>query len=161
MIRAHIRAVQLQTLAIENPLVVFAQGTEGSEGSTEYDGELGGEFFNHFKTILDYSRSRMILERNEHGGSLQDLSGLELVAEPPRFRTLVVNAVVDNSPAAAAGVHEEDGIIAVNGRPTSRLTLKELRKFFTQPGEYPLLIKRGSKTIPITLRLQPAARLDK
>jgi len=150
-VKAHVNAVELGNLVIKNPLVVFAQGTEGNEGSTASDGELGGGFFSQFKMILDYSRSRMILERSQRVA--KDLSGLEIVAEPPRFRTYVVNSVEENSPASAAGVQEEDKIMAVDGRPTARLTLKEVRGLFTQAGEHVLDIKRGSQSIQLRLRL--------
>jgi hypothetical protein len=150
-VKAYVPAIELGSFAIKNPLVVFAQGTEGSEGSTEYDGSLDNGLFSQFKMILDYSRSQVILERNTFS---RDLSGLEIFAEPPRFRTFVVNAVEENSPAALAGVQEEDTILAVDGQPTARLTLRELRHLFTQPGEHVLKIKRGSKTIQLQLRLQ-------
>jgi C-terminal processing protease CtpA/Prc len=154
-LKAHVPAIELGSFGIKNPLVVFAQGTEGSEGSTEYDGSLNNGFFSQFKMILDYSRSRVILERNTFS---RDLSGLEIVAEPPRFRSFVVNAVEENSPAALAGIQEEDTIIALDGQPTSRLTLRELRHLFTQPGEHMLKIKRGSKTIQLRLRIQTNER---
>jgi len=152
-VKARVPAVELGSLVIKNSLVVFAQGTEGNEGSTESDGELGGAFFREFKTILNYSRSQMILERNQNTPAIRDLSGLELVAEPPRFTTYVVNDVAENSPAAAAGVQEEDTIIAVDGRPTARLTLRELRRLFTQSGERVVSIKRDSKTLQLRMRL--------
>lgn len=150
-VKAHVAAIELGSFAIKNPLVVFATGTEGSEGSTEYDGSLDNGLFSQFKMILDYSRSRVILERNTLS---RDLSGLEIVADPPRFRTFVVNAVEENSPAALAGIQEEDTILAIDSQPTSRLTLRELRHLFTQPGEHVLKIKRGSQTIQVRMRLQ-------
>ena len=151
-VKARVQAVELGSLVIKNPLVVFAQGGEGNENSTEYDGEFGGGFFSQFKMILDYSRSKIILERNQIAAANRDLSGLEIVAEPPRFRTYVVNHVEENSPAAAAGVQEEDTIVAVDGQPTSRLSLRELRRVFTQPGEHAITVKRGSKTIRLHIR---------
>jgi len=151
-VKAHVPAIEVGSFTINNPLVVFAQGTEGSESSADYDGSLNNGFFSQFKVILDYSRSQIWLERSHKAST--DLSGLELVAEPPRFRTFVVNAVEDNSPAAAAGIQEEDTIIAVDGQPTARLTLRELRRLFTQPGERVLKIKRDSKTIQVRMRLQ-------
>jgi len=153
-VKAHVPSVGLGSLVVKNPLVVFAQGTEGSESSAEYDGELGAGFFSRFKTILDYSRSQIILEPNQGVSNRKDLSGLDIVAEPPRFRTYVVNSVAADSPAAAVGVQEEDTIVAVDGQSTARLTLRELRQLFTQPGERVVSVRRGSKTIRVTLRLQ-------
>jgi predicted aspartyl protease len=152
-VKAHVEAVELGKLAIKNPLVVFAQGTEGNEGSTASDGELGGGFFSDFKLILDYSRSRVILERNENRALAKDLSGLEIFAEPPRFRTFVVNQVAQNSPGAAAGIQEEDTILSIDSRPTSRLTLRSLRLILTHPGDHLLSLKRGPKTLQLRMRL--------
>jgi len=153
-VKAHVPAVEFGSLVVKNPLVVFAQGTEGSESSAEYDGELGVGFLSQFKMILDYSRSQMILERSQSVSTLKDLSGLDIVAETPRFRTYVVNSVAADSPAAAVGVQEEDTIVAVDGRSTARVTLRELRRLFTQPGERVLSVRRGMKTIRVRLRLQ-------
>lgn len=155
-VKAHVPSVELGSLVASNPLVVFAQGTEGNEGSNEYDGELGDGFFSQFKMILDYSRSRIILERSQSASTTKDLSGLDIVAEPPRFRTYVVNSVAADSPAATVGVQEEDTIVAVDGQPTARLTLRELRRLFTHAGERVLSVRRGSKMIQLRLQLQAA-----
>ncbi|HJY30523.1 MAG TPA: aspartyl protease family protein [Pyrinomonadaceae bacterium] len=149
-VKAHVPAIELGSFAIKNPLIVFAQGTEGNENSTAFDGSLDNGLFSQFKMILDYSRSHVILERNNFA---RDLSGLEIVADPPHFKTFVVNAVEENSPAALAGIQEEDTILAIDGQPTVRLTLQELRQLLTQPGEHVLKIKHNSKTIQVRLRL--------
>jgi hypothetical protein len=153
-VKARVPMVELGSLVVRNPLVVFAQGTEGSESKTEYDGELGAGFLSRFKTILDYSRSQIILERSQSVSTVKDLSGLDIVAEPPRFRTYVVNSVAADSPAAAVGVQEEDTIVAVDGQSTARFSLKELRRLFTEAGERVLSVRRGSKTIRLRMRLQ-------
>ena len=153
-VKAHVPTVEFGSLVVKNPLVVFAQGTEGSEGSAKYDGELGAGFFSQFKMILDYSRSQIIFERNQSVSTTRDLSGLDIVAEPPRFRTYVVNGVAADSPAAAVGVQEEDTIVAVDGQPTARLTLRELRRLFRQAGERVVSVRRGSKTIRLRMRLK-------
>jgi PDZ domain-containing protein/aspartyl protease len=149
-VKGHVPAIELGSFAIKNPLLVFAQGTEGNENSTEFDGSLDNGLFSQFKMILDYARSQVILERNTFS---RDLSGLEIVADPPRFRTFVVNAVEENSPAAAAGIQEEDTILAIDGQPTARLTLRQLRHLLTQPGEHKLKLKRDTKTIQVQLGL--------
>ena len=42
---------------------------------------------------------------------------VELVAEGEDLKTLTINEVLPNSPAAEAGLQEEDELIAINGRP--------------------------------------------
>lgn len=82
-------------------------------------GDLGGEVFRRFTLVLDYSRQRIILEPNAYllEPVEADMSGLELMAEGEDLQTLVVNEVAADSPAAAAaGLKEEDELVAVDGR---------------------------------------------
>ena len=51
-------ALQLGDFKLSNPLTVFFQKTV----ARDYDGLLGGVALRNFKVVLDYSRSRMILE---------------------------------------------------------------------------------------------------
>jgi len=53
-----LEALQLGDFKLSDPLTFF-RNTEIGEG---YDGLLGGPALRNFKVILDYSRSRMILE---------------------------------------------------------------------------------------------------
>lgn len=149
--------IQLGRFSISNPLVTFSQASKGSEARADYDGTLGAEIFRRFKLILDYSRQRIILEANSHLAEPveADMSGFELVAEGRDFNTLVINEVVPNSPAAEAGLQEEDELIAIAGRPASEIGLERIRQMLKQEGkEYLLSIKRGKKMLQVRMKLR-------
>lgn len=65
LIVGHVKAVQLGRLVFDNPPVGLSQDTEAAGASEENDGIIGGEIFRRFKVILDFSRTRMILEPNK------------------------------------------------------------------------------------------------
>jgi C-terminal processing protease CtpA/Prc len=147
--------LQLGRFTINDPVVHFAQDRKGAFASSEFSGVIGGELLRRFKVIFDYAHKRMILEPN---GDLAapfeyDMSGIRLRAEGEDFKTLKVLRVVENSPAAEAGVREGDVISAINSRPTTELSLDEIRKMFRQEGiEYLLGIIRGVEKIQIQLK---------
>ena len=69
-----------------------------------------------------------------------------------------MNEVAANSPASNAGVREEDVIVAINGRPAARLTLKQVRQMFMEDGkEYALSIKRGEKITRVNIKLESSS----
>ncbi len=78
----------------------------------------------------------MILEPNRDISNPEeyDMSGMLLIDEGTDFKTFKVKRVIDNSPATLAGLREGDIISAVDGKPTSNLTLEQLRQMFKQKG---------------------------
>jgi hypothetical protein len=145
--------LQLGRFTITDPVVHFAQDRKGAFANSEFSGVIGGELLRRFKVIFDYAHKRIILEANE---SLTepfeyDTSGIRLRAEGEDFKTLKVHRVVENSPAAEAGVREGDVISAVNDRPAT--DVDEVRKMFRDEGkEYLLEIVRGEEKIQLKLK---------
>jgi hypothetical protein len=149
--------IQFGRFAISSPLVSFSQATEGSEALADYDGVLGGEIFRRFKLILDYSRRRIIFEPNAHLPEPveEDMSGIEITADGADFKTFVIGEVAANSPAAAAGLQEDDELTAINNRPVSEFSLDQIRQMFRQEGkEYLLRVKRGEKALQVKIKLK-------
>ena len=152
-----VAGVRLGRFTFDRPLVTLSQANAGSAATAAYDGELGGELFRRFKMILDYSRRRIILEPNAHLNDPveTDMSGLEFGGEGDDFKRYVVNEVSEHSPAAEAGVKEEDVLTAVDGRPASSLTLEEVRALLRREGEERVLtVRRGDKTLSFRIKLR-------
>jgi S1-C subfamily serine protease len=78
-----------------------------------------------------------------------------LRAEGPDFKTLTVRQVVENSPAAEAGVRPGDVISAKNDRPAAEFSLSQISKMFRQEGKEHLLeIIRGGENKQLKLKLR-------
>jgi hypothetical protein len=153
-LQGRVKNIQVGRFMINNPIVSFSQA-EADKDATDGDGQIGGEALRRFRLILDYSRQRIILEPNQHLAEPveADMSGFEFVAEGEGLKTLTINEVLANSPAAEAGLQEEDELTAVNGRPVTELSLEQIRQMLKQEGkEYLLKLKRGSQTQQVKLK---------
>jgi C-terminal processing protease CtpA/Prc len=63
--------------------------------------------------------------------------------------------VLDNSPAAGAGLRKGDMLAAINGAPASRFSLDEIYQMLKQQGrEYELSVRRGVEIFSVTIKLK-------
>jgi C-terminal processing protease CtpA/Prc len=63
--------------------------------------------------------------------------------------------VLANSPAAEAGLREEDELAAINGLPVTEFSLEQIRQMLKQKGkEYVLKLKRGPQTLRVKLKMR-------
>jgi predicted aspartyl protease len=151
-----IEKIQLGRFAIKKPVVSMAQPSD-SDNDEIGDGEIGAELLRRFKLIVDYSRSRIILEPNAQIAEPYEasLSGASITAEGSDYRTYRVRAIIADSPATEAGLRAGDIIRAINSRPSADFTFEELRRMFRQDGrEYILSIKRGEETLQVKIKLR-------
>ena len=137
----------LGNLSIRAPLIYVSQDTGGALASSDYEGLIGSEILRRFTVVFDYARGRLILEPNAHDAEPveYDMSGLSLRAYGDDLRTFRVYQVLDNSPAAEAGLRVGDVLTTIDGVPASRFTLDCVIQMMKEPGrEHRLSIKRGS-----------------
>ena len=155
-LQGRVRNIQVGRFVINNPIVSFSRA-EAGKVATGGDGQIGGEVLRRFRLILDYSRQLIVLEPNKHLAQPveADMSGFELVAEGADLKTLTINEVLANSPAAEAGLQEEDELIAINRRPVTEFSLEQIRQMLKREGkEYFLKLKRGSQTLQVRLKMR-------
>jgi hypothetical protein len=153
-LQGRVKNIQVGRFMINNTIVSFSQA-EADKDATDGDGQMGGEALRRFRLILDYSRQRIILEPNQHLAEPveADMSGFEFVAEGEGLKTLTINEVLANSPAAEAGLQEEDELIAIDGRPVTEFSLEQIRQMLKHEGkEYVLKLKRGSQALQVKLK---------
>lgn len=149
--------IQLGRFTFKKTIAIFFQDKQGIIASPEFDGVVGNEILRRFKVIFDYSRGQMILEPNRYISDPEeyDMSGMLLIDEGTGFRTFKVRRTIENSPATLAGLREGDIISAVDGKPTSDLTLEQVRQMFKQKGRsYRLTVERDGQKIQTKIKLR-------
>jgi C-terminal processing protease CtpA/Prc len=63
--------------------------------------------------------------------------------------------VIENSPAAKAGVKKNDEILSINGRDVKSVDLSQIREILTEDGRVvKITVKRNYGTQTFTFRLQ-------
>lgn len=149
--------VQLGRFTFKKPVAIFFQDKQGIVASPEFDGVIGNEILRRFKVIFDYSRGQMILEPNRDISDSEeyDMSGTLLIDEGTDSKTFKIRRTIENSPATLAGLREGDIISAVDGKPTSNLTLDQVRQMFKRKGRsYRLTIERDGQKIQTKIKLR-------
>ena len=152
-----LKYIELGSFQMENAVARFSRASRGDNASARYDGLIGGEIFRRFKLVFDLAHRRMILEPNAQFSEPYevDMSGLDIATEGQDFSVMVVNEVEKDSPAAEAGIQEEDVITAIDGHPTKEFTITQIRKMFMRDGkEYLITLKRGPKELQTKLKLR-------
>jgi hypothetical protein len=152
-----LESLKLGPFVLEHPIVDFAQDRKGALARRDIDGIIGGEVFRRFKVIFDYSRQQIILEPNLSFSEPYEgtMSGIRLRAEGNDFRVFIVHRIMENSPAAEAGLREGDQIVSINGQNAVSLTLDQLKHMFRQAGkEYLLGVKRGGTIQQVNIKMR-------
>lgn len=150
---ARLAAASIGAVTIERPVAELSKATGGATAGTDVDGTIGGAALRHFHVIIDFARSRMILEpgREIAAPFAADMSGLLLSARGEALDTIFVRHIASGSPAEAAGLRVGDTILSVDGEPAARLGLDGLRTSFMRSGRYELGIERAGATIKLIL----------
>lgn len=149
--------LRLGRLIIKDPITGFSQSEQGDFASTNFDGVIGNEVLRRFDVVVDYSRRRLILSPNKNFDAPYDYdrSGAILIAQPPDFELFKVHRVLQDSPAAEAGLRVGDSIVAIDGQPSSRYELAELRQMFREENrEYALRVSRAGQVLDIKIKLR-------
>ena len=97
-----ITGIQIGRFLIKDPVTVFSSAVSGPFASTESQGNIGAMILDKFTVILDYARSRVILEPNARFNEAMqyDKSGLELVSFGQDYDQFRIRTVAENSPAS-------------------------------------------------------------
>ena len=150
------RRVEIGTFAFDDVVTSFPVAKHQKPGGEDFhDGNLGEEILKRFNVTFDYAQKRMVLEKAKGFGEPfeHEMAGLSLDWE--KDGSLVVGAVLPQSPAAAAGIELGDRVISIDDRSAESLGENGLRRALTAEGaEIRLALKRGNQTIEKKVRLR-------
>jgi hypothetical protein len=146
-------SLQLGSFTLSNPITIFSQDEAGAFANPSLAGNIGALVASRFRTILDYSRRRIILEPSPTFSQPFDraISGVALRAEGTDYRTFRVREVLEGSPATEAGIQQGDVITSVDGMAAASLTLTTLAEMLTLTEPRVLTLRRGDQTMKVTL----------
>ena len=138
---------------IAGPTALFSQDKAGAFANASLAGNIGQRIASKFRLFLDYERQRIILEPASTFSDPfdQTQSGMALGAEGADFSILRILDVLEDSPASEAGLIKHDQILKVNNKDAADLSITALGEMFERPGNYRLTVRRGDKTIEVTL----------
>jgi hypothetical protein len=145
-----LRALRFGDVTIDQPIATMSQEQAGVFASRDFTGLIGAEVLRRYRLFIDYPHKRLIVENvNAPPEPYEfDMSGLFLAAEGDDYKTVVVETVTENSPAAQVGVQPGDRLESVNEKPIVEYSLDALRQQLKRPGaEVRLVLRRGTETI--------------
>ncbi|HEU4874075.1 MAG TPA: aspartyl protease family protein [Pyrinomonadaceae bacterium] len=154
-----VERVQVGSFIIDRPVAYFSQDKGGAFGGLlGADGIIGAEFLRRFTVIFDYPGEKMILEPNNHfnepyEGDAISLTGMSVTAEGDDLKTFRINTLLEQSPAAIAGIKEEDIILAVDGTPASNIDLEQLCRCLIKQKKVQLSVKRADDYLDVAINI--------
>jgi C-terminal processing protease CtpA/Prc len=153
IIRCSAAELKIGNFKILNPTTLFSEDKSGAFASSEQAGNIGQRIAGKFRVFLDYANQRIILESTKSFPEPFDqaVSGIALRAEDKDFKTFRITDVLENSPAAEAGLLKDDVILNVDGKPHTELTITRINELFERPTKYQVTIRRGEQTLKVTL----------
>lgn len=151
-----VESLEIGPYSIALPVARFSAAQGGSLARTDFDALIGMEVLRRFRVIFDYPRSRMIFEPNTSLGEPceHDMSGLLLRASGQSMEEVTVFRVLEDTPAAKAGLQPGDRILVVDGRkPESLWDVRLLLQ--SRPGrKVKLVVARGAEQLAFELELE-------
>jgi len=83
------------------------------------------------------------------------MSGIRIISEGEDFRRHKVFRLIEDSPAALAGLKEGDEIVKIDGRSSSEFSQEEMKKLLMREGKnVTLTIRSNSDRLSVTFRLK-------
>jgi len=124
---ARAKELRIGKIVVRDPVVRLSTQKQGLTTSSAMAGLIGPDILSQFDVTFDYSRSRIIFEKNSQYGRRDsyDRAGLWMGQNGEHF---IAIDVIAGGPAAAAGVQQGDTILAIDGTDTAKLVLPDVRE---------------------------------
>jgi hypothetical protein len=124
---ARAQELRIGDVTVRDLVVRMSTQKKGGTTSSEMAGLIGPDVLSQFDLTVDYSRSRIILDKNKNYGRRDsyDRAGMWMGQDAEHF---TVVDVIAGGPADEAGIKQGDTILAIDGSSTTGLILPDVRE---------------------------------
>ena len=141
--------LQLGEVTVRDLVIRLSAQKTGLTTSSAMAGLIGPDVLSQFDVTFDYSRTRIIFEKNKNYGRRDsyDRAGIWMGQAPDGKHFTAVD-VIAGGPGADAGVKAGDQILAINGENTANLILPDERESIRREpvgDKLTLLLESGGK----------------
>jgi predicted aspartyl protease len=159
-VEGRVESLQIATIKIDKPLVIFSQADTGLTSTRKYDGSIGGDILSRFTIVFDYPKKIVILKPNDLFATPfqtgTEVSGLifgSTTSTVPSGTVTESLSIIKGSAAALAGFQDGDKIITIDGKRSSDYTRRDMERIFSQEGAtIHLQVERAGKELEVTVR---------
>jgi membrane-associated protease RseP (regulator of RpoE activity) len=153
---ARVTTLHIGPFQLENLIGVFLDEEAMGEATIlGQDGFFGHESLRRFHVVFDYPHAVMYLKPNASFDKEFDFNMAGLILKRLPDGRISVFDVVENSPAANAGINAGDVVVEIDGRDVRDIGFMELESIFTHEGTtLTVAFERGDERFDreITLR---------
>lgn len=127
-------------------------GVKLAHQNAERNGNIGCEILRRFRVTFNYGENYLVLKpvkRLLKQSFEHDMSGLELKARGTNYRNYYISRVIEDSPAASAGLRDGDELLFINNTSAEVLSISEIYKIL-QKGEgkaVSMLVRRNGSIV--------------
>jgi hypothetical protein len=124
---ARAKELKIGDVVVHDLVIRLSTQKAGATTSSAMAGLIGPDVLAQFDLTVDYPHSRIIFEKNQQYGQRDsyDRAGLWMGQDGQNFSVI---DVIPGGPAAEAGIRQGDTILAIDGVPTSKLVLPDVRQ---------------------------------
>jgi predicted metalloprotease with PDZ domain len=155
---ARAKELQIGDVVVRDLVIRLSAQQTGRTTSSAMAGLIGPDVLSQFDVTFDYSRTRIIFEKNKSYGRRDsyDRAGIWMGQDKDGKHFTVVD-VIAGGPGADAGVKPGDQILAIDGKSTANLILPDVRETIRRQAvgdKLTLLPESGGKqrTAVVTLK---------
>ncbi len=127
-----VKSLSLGNYVINNPISNFPNPNSYTDtlksGTVNRNGSVGGEILSRFTVIFDFSNEKLYIKKNRFFSKkfYYNLSGLTIKAKGSNLNIYEITEVRTESVSDRAEVKQGDIILAINGIPSTDLTLSQV-----------------------------------
>lgn len=150
-----LKQVRLGKAVFRNVPVLLNQAERGALSWKSSSGIIGNSILKRFNIIFNFRKWELILEPSHsyYNDFRVNCSGIRLSLDKNKTRVFVYD-VIENSPAAKAGIRKGDEILSINGRNAKNPDLSQIREILTKEGRVvKITVKNryGTRTVSFML----------